>query len=98
MSRGDVYQLSFEEICETCKHIPRGRKRVSKLASKSVSQVELGNLFDKFETIFVRNLSEQGEILRMKDEKKEDDDICVFHAESHAIKYFPSLPRLKDVY
>ena len=21
MSKGDVYQLSFEEICETCKHI-----------------------------------------------------------------------------
>jgi len=22
-NRGDVYQLSFEEICETCKHISR---------------------------------------------------------------------------
>ena len=30
MSRADVYQLSFEEICETCKHISRGRARVSK--------------------------------------------------------------------
>ena len=30
MSRGDVYQLSFEEVCETCKHISRGRERVSK--------------------------------------------------------------------
>ena len=33
ISRGDVYQLSFEEICETCKHIPRGRERVSQSAS-----------------------------------------------------------------
>ena len=30
MSRGDVYQLSFEEICEICKCISRGRARVSK--------------------------------------------------------------------
>ena len=50
MSRGDVYQLSFEEICETCKHISRGRARVSQSASRSVSQVKLGNLFDDFKT------------------------------------------------
>ena len=41
MSKGDVYQLSFEEICETCKRISRGRERVSKSASKLVSQDEL---------------------------------------------------------
>ena len=28
MSKGDVYQLSFEEIFETCKHISRGRERL----------------------------------------------------------------------
>jgi len=50
MSRGDVYQLSFEEIFETCKHITRGRARVSKSASRSVSQVKLGNLFHDFKT------------------------------------------------
>jgi len=31
----------------------------------------------------------------MQYEEKEDVDICVVHAKSHAIKYFPSLPRLK---
>ena len=36
MSRGDVYQFSFEEICETCKHISRGRERVSKSPSTLV--------------------------------------------------------------
>ena len=29
MSRGDVYQLSFDEICETYKHISRGKAIVS---------------------------------------------------------------------
>ena len=37
-------------------------------------------------------------MLRMQDDKKKDVDICVVHAESHDIKYFPSLPRLKEVY
>lgn len=48
MSKGDVYQLSFEEICETCKQISRRREIVSISASRSVSQAKLGNLFDDF--------------------------------------------------
>ena len=98
MSRGDVYQLSFEEICETCKHISRGRARVSKSTSRSVSQAKLGNLFDDFKTKILRNLTKQVETLRMQDEEKEDVDICVFHVESHDVKHCPSLPRLKEVY
>jgi len=50
MSRGDVYQLLFEEICETCKYISRGKARVGKSASRLVSQPKLGNLFDDFKT------------------------------------------------
>ena len=50
MSRGDVYQLSFEEICETCKHIPRGKTRVGKSTSRLVSQAKLGNFLDNFKT------------------------------------------------
>ena len=37
-------------------------------------------------------------MLRIKNEKKEDVDTCVVHGESHVVKYFPSLPRLKQVY
>ena len=37
-------------------------------------------------------------MLRIQNEQKEGVDICVVHAESHAVKYFPSLPRLKEVY
>ena len=70
MSRGDVYQLSFEEICETCKHISRGRARVSQSTSRSVSQAKLGNFLDKFKTEILSNLSEQVEMLRMQDEEK----------------------------
>jgi len=47
MSRGDV---SFEEIVETCKHISRGRARISQSTSRSVSQAKLGNLFHSFKT------------------------------------------------
>ena len=50
MSGGDVYQLSFEEICETCEHISRGRERVSKSASTLARQDELGNLLENFKT------------------------------------------------
>ena len=41
MSRGDVYQLSFEENFETCKHISRGKTRVGKSALRLVSQAKL---------------------------------------------------------
>ena len=37
-------------------------------------------------------------MLRIQNEKKEDVDIRVFHAESHDVKYFLSLPRLREVY
>ena len=70
MSKGDVYQLSFEEICETCKHISRGRERVCNSSLTLVRQYELGNFLDSFKTEILRNLSEQVEMLRMKNEKK----------------------------
>ena len=65
MSRGDVYQLSFEEICETCKYISRGRARVVKAASRSVSQAKLGIFLDNFKTVILSNLSEHVEMLKI---------------------------------
>ena len=97
MSRGDVYQLSCDEICETCKHISRGRARVGKSTSRSVSQAKLGNFIDNFKTKILNSLSKQVEMLRIKNEKKEDD-IHVDHAESHDVKCCSSLPRLKEVH
>jgi len=77
MSRGDVYQLSFEVICETWKHISRGRERLSKSSSRSVSQAKLGNLFYYFKIEILHNLREQIEMLRIQDEEKEDvDNLC----------------------
>ena len=70
MSRGDVYQLSFGEICETCKHISKGKARVGKSTSRSVSQAKLVNLFDDFKTKILRNITKQVEMLRMQDEGK----------------------------
>ena len=70
MSRGDVYKFSFEEICETCKRIPGGRKRVRKSTSTLVRQDELGNFLDKFKIEILSNLSEQVEMLRMKNEQR----------------------------
>jgi len=34
----------------------------------------------------------------MQNKENKDVDICFVHAKSHAIKYSPSLPRLKEVY
>jgi len=96
MSRGDVYQLSFEEICERCEHISRGKARVGKSTSRSRSQAKLGNLFDDFKTKILINLTKQVEMLRIQNEKKED--VGVVHAESHDVKCFSSLPRLKEVH
>ena len=63
MSKGDVYQLSFEEICETWKHISRGRTRVSKSTSRSVSQAKLANFIEDFKTEIISNLAKQVEML-----------------------------------
>jgi len=70
MSKGGVYQLSFEEIYETCKHISRGKARVGKSTSRSVSQAKLVNLFDDFKAEILNNLTKQVEMLRMQDEGK----------------------------
>ena len=70
MSKGDVYQFSFEKFCETCKCISRGMERVSKSTSTLVRQDELRNLLDKFKTEILSNLSEQVEMLRIQNEKK----------------------------
>jgi len=98
MSRGDAYQLSFEEICETCKQISRRRARVDKSISRSVGQAKLENLFNDFKIEILSNLKKQVEMLIMQDKEKKDVDICVVHAESHDVKHCPSLPRLKEVH
>ena len=59
MSRGEVYRFSFEEIYETCKCISRGRERVSKSTSRSVSQDKIGNSVDDFKKKILRNIREQ---------------------------------------
>lgn len=95
-SKGGVYQLSFEEICGTCKHISRGKEIVDKSASRSVSQAKIVNLFDDFKVEIISNLIKQVEKLRIQDEGKENGNICV--AESRDLRHCPSLPRLKKVH
>ena len=63
-----------------------------------VSKYELGNFLDNLKREIFSNLSEQVEMIRMKNEQKEDVDICFIHAESYATEYYPSLPRFKEVY
>ena len=74
----------------------RGRERVSQLASRSVSQAKLGNLFDDFKIEILSNLTKQVEMLRIQIEQKEY--VCVVHAKSHDVKFCSSLPRLKEVH
>ena len=63
-----------------------------------VRQDELGNFLNNFKTKILSNLSEQVEMLRMQNEKKEDADIFVIHAEPYATKCCPSFPTFKEVY
>ena len=55
-------------------------------------------MLDNFKTEILSDLSEQVEMLRIKNEKKEDADIFVIHAESYATKCCSSFPRFKEVY
>lgn len=76
MGKGDVSQLSFQDIFLLCKHISRGKSkygrsprdplilRVSKFQSRRVGREELGNFLNKFKTNIFVNLSEQIDILR----------------------------------
>ena len=63
-----------------------------------VRKDELGNLLDNFKTEILSNLSEQVEMLRMQNEKKEDVDIFVIHAKSYSTNCFSSFPWFKKVY
>jgi len=53
-------------------------------------------LLDDFKTKILSNLRKQVEMLRMQDEEKAHAYICVVHAKSDDVKYFPSLPKLKE--
>lgn len=76
VGKGDVYQLSFQEICELCKNILRGKEnygrspqdlvtaRESKLTTGLVSQTELNNLLN-----ILDSLNDQIEMLRMQNKK-----------------------------
>ena len=66
MGKGDVYQFSFQEICELYKNISRGKAkyvrypqdpfmaRVSKLTIGLISQTKVNNFLD-----ILGNLNEQ---------------------------------------
>jgi len=77
VGKGDVYQLSFQDICELCKNISRGKAkygrcpqdvvmaRESKLTTGLVIQTKLNNLLN-----ILGNLNEQIEMLRMQNKRK----------------------------
>jgi len=76
VGKGDVSQFSFQEICELCKNISRGKEnyvrspqdlvidRVSKSTSGLVSQIKVNNLLD-----ILRNVNEQIDMLRMQNKE-----------------------------
>ena len=71
MGKGYVSQFPFEEICEFCKNIVRGKakygknlrdpvmSRVRKFASRMLSREELGNFLDNLKIDILGNLSEK---------------------------------------
>ena len=77
MGKGDFSHLSFQEICELCKNISRGKgkygrspqdlvtAREIKLSMGLVSQTELNNLLN-----ILGNLNEQIDMLRMQNKQK----------------------------
>lgn len=77
MGKGDVYQLSFQEIRELCKNISRGKAkygrspqdlvmaRESKLTTELVRQTKPNNLLN-----ILGNLNEKIDMLRMQNKQK----------------------------
>ena len=68
MGAKDIYQLTFEEISNLCRKYSQNKDKngkgvwdtiINKLASRSVTRVELGNLLINFKTNILSTLSSQ---------------------------------------
>jgi len=81
MGKGDISQLSFEEIYELCIHNSRGKartgknprdplmSRINKSVAGTVSRVELGIFIDNFKTKILGSLSEEIDTIKVKNKQ-----------------------------
>ena len=78
MGKGDVFQLSYDDICELCIRYSRGISRVGKnsrefssFSSKSTTKTrdigdEINDLFEHFKTNFIISLNSKLNVLQVK--------------------------------
>lgn len=102
MSKGDVSQLSFRDICEPCTHISRGKartgkilrdlvmSRINKSATGTVSIAEICNFLDKLKTNILGSPSEQLDTLKIQ-QKQKDENValsifCPSFRKKHALR------------
>jgi hypothetical protein len=87
MEKGDVFQLSYDDICELCIRYSRGISRVGKnsreissFSSKSATKTrdigaEINDLFEHFKTDFISSLNSKLNVLRVNTNQEKSEEV-----------------------
>lgn len=105
IGKGDISQLPFEDICDLCVHISRGKARVgrshrdpllsriNKSTAGAVSREKIGNFLDTFKTDILGSLSEQIDTLKIQNKKNSKNValsiFCPKCQKKHALRECP---------
>jgi len=112
MGKGDISQLSLNDIADLCIHLSRGKSktktgprdpsliRANKSATGSVSRAEIGNMLDEFKTDILGSLSEQLDTLKIHNKQKAEAEalaiFCPKCRKKHALRECPLDAKVVD--
>ena len=110
IGKGDVFQLSYDDVCELCIKYSRGiskagknSREVSSLFSKSATRiedisVEIKVLFENFKYDFISSLNSQFNVLQVQKNQEFDEVFFPHYRKEHLIDSCSSLSRMEVAY
>ena len=110
IGKGDVFQLSYDDVCELCIRYSRGISKAGKnsrdvfsLFSKSATRIgdiraEINVLFENFKVDFISSLNEKLDVLQVHKNQELDEVFCPHDRKEHLIDIHSSLPRMEVAY
>jgi len=108
--KGDVFQLSYDDVCELCIRYSRGISKTSKnfrdvcsLFSKSTTRIgdiraEINALFENFKVDFVSSLNAKLDVLQVHKNQEFDEVFFTHDQEEHPIDTHSSVSRMEIAY
>jgi len=110
IGKGDVFQLSYDDVCELCIRYSRGiskagknSREVSSFFSKFTTRTrdiraEINVLFENFKYDFISSLNSQLNVLQVQRNQEFDEVFRPHHQKEHPIDTHSSLSNLEVAY